>query len=58
MMEKDRGARLRNQQRLRELVRDQIGKVTVLCAHDNAEFEALAQRSIDSPVTQSQPALF
>lgn len=47
LMEKDRDARLGNQQRLRELVRDQAGRVTVMCAHDNMEFETLARRSID-----------
>jgi glyoxylase-like metal-dependent hydrolase (beta-lactamase superfamily II) len=53
LMEKDRSARLRNQQRLRELARDQAGRVTVLCAHDNTEFEALAGRPIGAPVPQS-----
>lgn len=53
LMEKDRGARLRNQQRLRELVRDQAGRVRVLCAHDNTEFEALAARSIQAPAPAS-----
>lgn len=50
LMEKDRGARLRNQRRLRELAHAQAGRVTVMCAHDNSEFEALAQRSIHAPV--------
>jgi glyoxylase-like metal-dependent hydrolase (beta-lactamase superfamily II) len=53
MMEKDRKARLHNQQRLRALVRDHGNNVTVICAHDNVEFEALAGRAIDVPVTRS-----
>jgi glyoxylase-like metal-dependent hydrolase (beta-lactamase superfamily II) len=53
LMEKDRGARLRNQARLRELVRDQAGRVNVMCAHDNTEFEALAGRSINAPMPVS-----
>ncbi|RYE72845.1 MAG: MBL fold metallo-hydrolase [Oxalobacteraceae bacterium] len=49
MMEKDRGARLHNQQRLRTLVHEQAGTVTVVCAHDNVEFEALAGHSTNVP---------
>lgn len=40
MMEVDRGARLRNQDRLRGLVRDHGAEVRVLCGHDAAEFAA------------------
>jgi glyoxylase-like metal-dependent hydrolase (beta-lactamase superfamily II) len=54
MMEKDRSARLNNQQRLRALVNDHGSDVTVLCAHDNAEFEALAGRAIEVPVQNVQ----
>jgi len=39
LMEQDRGLRLQNQQRLRELVRDHAGEVRVLCSHDPHEFE-------------------
>jgi glyoxylase-like metal-dependent hydrolase (beta-lactamase superfamily II) len=49
MMEKDRSARLHNQQRLRSLVHEQARTVTVICAHDNTEFEALAGRSTQTP---------
>jgi glyoxylase-like metal-dependent hydrolase (beta-lactamase superfamily II) len=49
LMEKDRGARLDNQRRLRELVRAHGASVTVTCAHDAREFERLAQRAPDSP---------
>lgn len=40
VVEMDRSARLENQQRLREL--HAAGDVTVFCAHDAAEFDALA----------------
>jgi hypothetical protein len=36
-METDRGARLRNQERLRELLREREGEVAILCSHDAAE---------------------
>jgi glyoxylase-like metal-dependent hydrolase (beta-lactamase superfamily II) len=49
MMELDRGARLHNQQRLRDLVRHDAG-VEVFCSHDVAEFERLAGRSARLPV--------
>ncbi|WAS95099.1 MBL fold metallo-hydrolase [Nannocystis punicea] len=45
MMEVDRRARLRNQQRLRDLVYQRRDEVRVLCAHDPVEFEAWAARS-------------
>jgi hypothetical protein len=41
-MEVDRAARLGNQDRLRELKRRHGGEVTLFCAHDALEFEALA----------------
>lgn len=44
MMEVDRRARLANQRRLRELVRDEGEAVRVLCAHDPVEFELWAAR--------------
>jgi glyoxylase-like metal-dependent hydrolase (beta-lactamase superfamily II) len=49
MMEKDRRARLHNQKRLRTLVKEHAGDVTVVCAHDNVEFEALAGRPTHRP---------
>jgi glyoxylase-like metal-dependent hydrolase (beta-lactamase superfamily II) len=49
MMEKDRDARLANQQRLRELRRVQGTQVEVFCSHDVTEFERLAGRSARMP---------
>jgi glyoxylase-like metal-dependent hydrolase (beta-lactamase superfamily II) len=49
MMEKDRRARLENQQRLRELRRDHASEVEVFCAHDVLEFERLSGRSAELP---------
>lgn len=51
MLEKDRRARLANQERLRRLGRDEKGEVTVFCAHDPVEFERLAGRILSLPVT-------
>lgn len=45
MMEVDRGARLANQARLRELVRLHDHEVKVLCSHDAVEFEAWVAHS-------------
>lgn len=45
MMEKDRAARLGNQQRLRELRHRHGSQVELFCSHDVAEFERLAGRS-------------
>jgi glyoxylase-like metal-dependent hydrolase (beta-lactamase superfamily II) len=42
MMEVDRAARLRNQQRLRELSLNAQAGVTMICAHDVVEYEACA----------------
>lgn len=39
MMEKDRGARLRNQRRLRALNREHAREVSIFCGHDIMEFE-------------------
>ena len=49
MMEKDRRARLANQQRLRELRRQHVGDVDLFCSHDVQEFERLAGRSARIP---------
>lgn len=50
LMEVDRRARLTNQRRLRDLLRDHGRSVQVICAHDHAEFEAFALRERDAPV--------
>lgn len=42
MMEKDRSARLLNQERLRGLAREHQGQVQVFCSHDPLEFERLS----------------
>lgn len=44
LMEKDRTARLGNQQRLRELKRARGRELRIVCAHDPGEFEQLAGR--------------
>jgi glyoxylase-like metal-dependent hydrolase (beta-lactamase superfamily II) len=49
MMEKDRGARLRNQERLRDLRRTNSATVSICCAHDVEEFETLSGRSARIP---------
>ena len=48
LMEKDRTARLANQQRLREL-RDRHPEVQIVCGHDPAEFERVAGRPMSQP---------
>lgn len=50
MLEKDRRARLGNQQRLRELRRRHGSEVRVFCSHDPLEYEELAGRPMGSPV--------
>ncbi len=50
MMEKDRRARLDNQQRLRELRRHHAQDVTLFCGHDPVEFEQLTGHAMDAPV--------
>jgi glyoxylase-like metal-dependent hydrolase (beta-lactamase superfamily II) len=49
MMEKDRGLRLANQRRLRELA-GSSPDVRVFCAHDLFELEAFAGRPSDQPI--------
>jgi glyoxylase-like metal-dependent hydrolase (beta-lactamase superfamily II) len=49
MMEKDRRARLANQQRLRELQRAHGKEVEVFCSHDLVELERLSGRSAEVP---------
>jgi glyoxylase-like metal-dependent hydrolase (beta-lactamase superfamily II) len=47
MMEKDRPARIWNQQRLRELKQTHGTEIDVFCAHDLVEFERHAGRRLD-----------
>ncbi|HLL13222.1 MAG TPA: hypothetical protein VK570_19315, partial [Rubrivivax sp.] len=53
LMEKDRRARLDNQQRLRDLRRDH-SEVRVFCAHDPDEFEQLAGRAMSASIEPRQ----
>jgi glyoxylase-like metal-dependent hydrolase (beta-lactamase superfamily II) len=46
MMEVDRGKRLANQDRLRELKRQHGGDLKIFCSHDAVELEALQQANI------------
>jgi glyoxylase-like metal-dependent hydrolase (beta-lactamase superfamily II) len=59
MMEKDRPARLGNQQRLRELRRDHGHEIDIICSHDPRELEHDTHRSLDTPITPwlPEPAL-
>jgi glyoxylase-like metal-dependent hydrolase (beta-lactamase superfamily II) len=52
MMEKDRPARLANQQRLRELRQQHTADVDIFCSHDVLEFERLAGRSARIPAAR------
>jgi glyoxylase-like metal-dependent hydrolase (beta-lactamase superfamily II) len=52
MMEKNRAARLSNQQRLRQLRRQHGNQVEICCGHDVIEFERLAGRSARVPAEQ------
>ncbi|HEX2540186.1 MAG TPA: MBL fold metallo-hydrolase [Caldimonas sp.] len=56
MMEKDRAARLANQQRLRALRHGHGAQVEVFSAHDNVEFKRLAGRSPKVPAAAFAPA--
>ena len=56
MMEKDRGARLANQARLRRLCHDEGAHVTVFCAHDPVEFEHLSRRALHVPASGAASA--
>jgi hypothetical protein len=44
MMEVDRKSRLHNQERLRELKRNEGSRVTIFCSHDAVELAALQGR--------------
>ena len=50
LMEKDRGERLRNQRRLRELRRSHGDAVRLFCSHDPHEYEELSGRTMGTPV--------
>ena len=50
LMEQDRGARLANQRRVRELSLEHSDEVTVFCSHDIAEFRRLAGREPQAPL--------
>ena len=54
-MEKDRGAHLGNQQRLRDLCAAHPRDLTVFCAHDPAEYEALSGRRLGTPASPADP---
>ena len=52
LMEKDRRARLDNQQRLRRLNKRFGREIRLLCAHDPHEFEAVAGRHAGTPASR------
>jgi glyoxylase-like metal-dependent hydrolase (beta-lactamase superfamily II) len=52
LMEKDRRARLENQQRLRRLNQRFGREIRLLCAHDPHEFEAVAGRHAGTPASR------
>lgn len=49
MMDKDRKARIWNQERLRELRRTHSSEVEIFCSHDVVEFERISGRSAEIP---------
>lgn len=55
LLEQNRHARRWNQQRLRQLARTMGDAVTIFCAHDRVEFEALAHRRFDHPADRVMP---
>jgi len=54
MMEKDRRARLWNQERLRRLRAERGGEVRIACSHDAGEFEECAGRALREPASDAQ----
>jgi len=58
LMEKDRSARLLNQERLRELRRTHGAEVHIFCAHDVHEFERLSGRAHRQPVERASRTAF
>jgi glyoxylase-like metal-dependent hydrolase (beta-lactamase superfamily II) len=57
MMQKDRRARLHNQQRLRDLKRHHGRDVEVFCAHDPHEYERLSGHAMGEP-SMREPAAY
>jgi glyoxylase-like metal-dependent hydrolase (beta-lactamase superfamily II) len=57
LMEKDRAARLGNQRRLRELLRDHAAEVRIVCSHDPRELERDSGHSLDIPEPVASPVL-
>jgi glyoxylase-like metal-dependent hydrolase (beta-lactamase superfamily II) len=55
MLQKDRKARLDNQQRLRELRRQHGATLQVFCSHDPDEYEKLSGRPMGEPVPAAPP---
>jgi hypothetical protein len=64
MLEKDRAARLQNQERLRDLKRAQGHRIVIFSSHDVPEFERLAGHAAATPAigeggsTASAPQLY
>lgn len=56
MMEKDRKARLWNQERLRDCKLHHEGEVEIFCGHDLVEFERLAGRKAGVPAVKIETA--
>jgi glyoxylase-like metal-dependent hydrolase (beta-lactamase superfamily II) len=54
LMARDNTQRLRNRDRLRELVDTHGGEITVVCAHDAGEFDALSFRASQLPRPRSE----
>lgn len=55
LMEKNRTLRLLNQDRLRELRRDEGDAVQIFFAHDVREFERMAMQSHRTPASEKSP---
>lgn len=53
LMEKDREARLTNQERLRQLCTAHGAQVEVFCSHDPTEFERLAGHAQNVPAGEA-----
>jgi glyoxylase-like metal-dependent hydrolase (beta-lactamase superfamily II) len=49
LMEKDRHARLGNQELLRELAKDEGERIKIICSHDPRELEQDSGRTLDTP---------
>jgi glyoxylase-like metal-dependent hydrolase (beta-lactamase superfamily II) len=55
MMEKDRNARLANQDRLRQLRQAHHAEIEIFCAHDPMEYEHLTNQSLNVPIAAHLP---